>query len=100
MAGFRSPVFILGLSAVAAATQGGFRTPIPPLNIGTSSAIAQVGFVTPIPVLRMGAPAVLDVIQSGNGKKFYVAGNQYRKARRTDEEEIFILTRIIGDFLL
>ena len=54
MAGFRSPLFILGISAVAA-TQAGFRTPIPPLNIGSVQAQEQAGFRTPIPVLNLGS---------------------------------------------
>lgn len=63
MAGFRSPLFILGISAVTAVTQSGFRTPIPPLNIGSVQAQEQAGFRTPIPVLNLGS--VKDEKQAG-----------------------------------
>lgn len=35
--GFKSPLFILGISAAAATTQGGFVTPIPVLSIGAGA---------------------------------------------------------------
>ena len=60
--GFRSPLFVLGLSAVAAVGQAGFRTPIPVLNLGSVQAVGQAGFRTPITVLNMGASSGTPVL--------------------------------------
>jgi len=107
MAGFRSPLFILGISA-AAVTQSGFRTPIPPLNIGSVTSQAgfvtpipvlnigsvesqtQAGFVTPIPVLRMGA--VTDAIEETGVYRGYKS-DLHKQLIREDEE---ILTMIMA----
>lgn len=53
MAGFKGPLFLLGLSAAAAVTQGGFNSPLPVPPVGASTGATQAGFVGPIPVLRL-----------------------------------------------
>jgi len=104
MAGFKSPLFILGLGAAAVTAQGGFATPIPALNIGATPAVVQAGFATPIPVLNIGAtasepPAVVpkkDAGGSSNGYKLTAA--QISQIQREDEELITIIN-IIGEHL-
>lgn len=73
VAGFRSPLFVLGSSASPVTTQGGFRTPLPTWNAGANAGIVQGGFRTPLPTWNAGAsPAV---VQGGyRGMMAYWAG--------------------------
>jgi len=102
--GFKSPLFVLGLSSVT--TQGGYRTPIPNLPMGGAGGI-QAGFVTPIPVLSFGAIAVSTAVKIQFGKKFYEKKSLSSKKRRKskilallrDEEELMIILEIIKRIL-
>jgi len=105
--GFKSPLFILGISAAAATTQGGFVTPIPVLNMGATQAITQGGFITPIPVLSIGANGsaepLPDVLPPGSGSQrkqggYKLSAAQISQIQREDEELITIIN-IIGEHL-
>lgn len=58
-AGFRSPLFILGISA--GGTQAGFVGPIPIVNLGAPSGVAQAGFIGPIPIVNLGAGGIIAI---------------------------------------
>ena len=67
MAGFGSPLPLLGLSAPPATTQGGFRTPLPGWNAGTVSGVTQGGFTTVLPFWSAGTTALPDVVEQREG---------------------------------
>jgi hypothetical protein len=71
--GFRSPLFLLGLSSAPVITQGGFRTPVPGWNAGAVASITQGGFITPLPFLFGGGGVVTDE---------QVRGGRARRRRR------------------
>lgn len=65
MAGFRGPLFLLGLSAESVVTQAGFRSVLPvPQIAAQSTPLTQAGFRGPLPVLPIGAVSVV-VTQAG-----------------------------------
>lgn len=55
MAGFRGPLFLLGLAA--AATQGGYQNPLPVPPVSVPQA-EQAGFRNPLPVPPLSAPPI------------------------------------------
>jgi hypothetical protein len=57
-AGFRGPLFLLGLSATVVATSAGFRGPLPVPNLGASPVTTQAGFRGPLPIPNLGASPV------------------------------------------
>jgi len=91
--GFKSPLFLLGLSSVAAPPAGGgFVTPIPVLNIGGVAVPIQAGFITPIPVLNMGGPGLSPVTPvTGGGFGYEYKGTLLKQLRQEDEEIIVVL---------
>jgi hypothetical protein len=72
-AGFRSPLFVLGIgTTAAAANEVGFRTPLPFSNMGTTPAVNRYGFRTPLPFWNIGTteyipPPVEEVRRGGTG---------------------------------
>ena len=123
MAGFRSPLFLLGLSSGTAQagfrgplplppiaggggviTQAGFRGPLPlPPIAGGIPSIAQAGFIGPIPILNLGAgePIVPHVVPPTEGggmglsSRFH-PGHTDRTAFGDDDE---VLMMVIRQFL-
>ena len=68
MAGFRGPLFLLGLSAAVAVTQAGYRSALPIPNLAGSTPTTQAGFVGPIPFINLGATdAVIPPVTPGGG---------------------------------
>jgi len=65
MAGFRSPLFLLGLGAAAAVTQAGYPNPLPVPPLGGAPTEIQGGFRSPLPVPPISADGTPVVIQGG-----------------------------------
>ena len=88
MAGFRGPLFLLGLSAESVVTQAGFRGPLPVLPIGAVSVVVtQAGFIGPIPILNLGARAAIidDYVPEGGPSDGAV------RQRLLDDDEVIIM---------
>ena len=58
MAGFLSPLFLLGLGAPAAVSQAGYTSVLPVPQLG-GSAVTQAGYTSVLPVPQLGGGAVL-----------------------------------------
>ena len=92
--GFRSPLFIFGISTTAApAGETGYLTPIPIPGMGTEVSVAEYGFITPIPIPGMGTtefiPPDPEPTRRGGGGSF----RDYDRARilREDEEILALI---------
>lgn len=83
MAGFRGPLFLLGISAQG--ERAGFRNPLPiPPLAGTEPT--QAGFIGPIPLVNLGArPGA--VSQGGP------SDGAVRQPLQDDEEVIMLVAR-------
>ena len=93
MAGFRGPLFLLGLSV--AATQAGYTSVLPiPFTGGTTTA-TQAGFVCPIPFINLGAgqpvPEVEEPQAGGGGAAFR------EEIKRNDDDRVIMA--VITKFL-
>ena len=72
-AGFRSPLFVLGIgTTAAAANEVGFTSPVPIFNMGTAPAVTSYGFRTPLPFWNIGTteyipPPAEEVRRGGTG---------------------------------
>ena len=69
-AGFRSPLFVLGIgTTAAAANEVGFTSPVPIFNMGTVAVAASYGFRTPLPFWNIGTteyiPTPVDDVRRG-----------------------------------
>ena len=88
MAGFRGPLFLLGLSA-APSTQAGFRGPLPVHPIGATPVVVvtQAGFIGAIPLVNLGARAVIieDYVPEGGPSDGAV------RQRLLDDDEVIIM---------
>ncbi len=89
-AGFRSPLFILGLSGIGA--QAGFIGPIPIVNLGGTPDIVQAGYIGPIPIINLGAgqAIVADEQEAGGYSEFY------DRISREDEEILILITAFLN----
>ena len=89
MAGFRSPLFLLGLSG--GEPQAGFRTPIPVWPAGGTTAVTQAGFRTALPFFNAGAFEPIEVEppkKGGGGPELY---NRNRRWILREDEEILAI---------
>ena len=83
MAGFRSPLFVLGIGTTSANI--GFRSPIPFPGISTTEPAAnEVAFLTPIPIWNMGATPFVPVEQRRGG-------TGYGRILQDDEEILAVI---------
>jgi hypothetical protein len=89
VAGFRGPLFLLGLSAESSTVQAGFRGPLPVLPIGAVAVVVtQAGFIGPIPILNLGATAAIiidDYVPEGGPSDGAV------RQRLLDDDEVIIM---------
>lgn len=91
MAGFKSPLFLLGLSATG--ETAGFRSPLPVPPVAGGSA-DQAGFNSPLPVPPIGGGGIetagfigpLPVLNLGAGEPIIVEPEEER--RRTSKNRI------------
>lgn len=86
MAGFRGPLFLLGLSA--STTQAGFRSVLPvPQIAAQSTPLTQAGFIGAIPILNLGARATIieDYVPEGGPSDDAV------RRRLLDDDEVIIM---------
>lgn len=84
-AGFRNPLPIPPVSGTDTVTQGGFRNPLPIPPIAGTEQITQAGFIGPIPVINLGARA--SVSQGGP------SDGAVRHPLQDDEEVIMLVAR-------
>lgn len=88
MAGFRGPLFLLGLSAESSTVQAGFRGPLPVLPIGAVAVVTtQAGFIGAIPIFNLGARATIieDYVPEGGPSDGAV------RQRLLDDDEVIIM---------
>lgn len=100
MAGFRSPLFVLGLGAGAGTTQAGFRGPLPLPPIGGGAGATQAGFIGPIPFLNLGAGEAIVVTPPPGGSMGVptrFGGGQLDRTAFGDDDEVLMM--VIRRFL-
>lgn len=90
MAGFYSPLFVLGIGTTA--IKRGFRTPIPVLNMGTGAPAAnEVGFRTPLPFWNAGATEFIPPepeVRRGGGNSW---SEHHSRILREDEDILAVI---------
>ena len=82
-AGFRGPLFLLGISAAPTVTQAGFRGALPLPNLGATSAV-QAGFRSALPIPFLGAGGVVYEPEGGPSDGGFL---------QDDEEVIMLVAR-------
>jgi hypothetical protein len=96
VAGFRGPLFLLGISSAAVATQAGYTSVLPIPFTGGTEVVQQAGFIGPIPILNLGAGQALpeDIIEVASG-----GGSMWgrEEVKRNDDDRVIMA--VIKEFL-
>ena len=87
--GFRSPLFLLGLSRLAAVARG-FRTPLPFWNAGVPVTVTK-GFRTPLPFWNAGVVAIPIPVEDEQVYPY----RGYQQQIMQEEEELIIMCRAL-----